>query len=39
MMSKLDELILVALYYFLKTWKVWAIAIPVGLVALGYSLA
>ncbi len=37
-MSKADELILVLLYYFLKSWKVWAVAIPAGLIGVGYYM-
>jgi len=35
-MSKWDEFLLVLLYYFLKSWKVWAVLIPTTLVGLGY---
>ncbi len=38
MMSKWDEFLLVCLYYFMKSWKVWAVSIPVGLVWLGYYI-
>ena len=36
--SKGDELLLLLTYYFLKSWRFWVVAIPLGLIGLGYYI-